>query len=172
MTDLSVIQDSTLDSLLDNCTESSDISPEWITVVDLDLKKGETPVYFRGITGEKRFYRAINQMSLADTFRMQKEFLIKAYHNKDTIINYLKLYNSLIENEITDDDFDKEINDNPKNYFVYINRKINVVEMEALSELVKELGEDLSIQDVSETFSVDLSNIINYVNASKSLPNG
>ena len=57
--------------------------------------------------------------------RTHLRFKTSAYHNKDTIINYLKLYNSLIENEITDDDFDKEINDNPENYFVYINGKDN-----------------------------------------------
>lgn len=126
---------------------------------NFNLKESETPVYFRGIAEEKRFYKAIDQMSLSDKFRIQKKLLINAFHNKDIIINYLKLYNSLLQNNITEEEFEGAIESNPNKYFINTkaNEKINFLEAEALNELVNELGENLSIQDVSETFSIDLS---------------
>lgn len=176
MTDLSNTLDSTLNSFVDNCDNGYDSSGKckFATIIDFNLKENETPVYFRGVAEEKRFYKAIDQMSLADTFRIQKKLLINAFHNKDIIINYLKLYNSLIENDITEEEFEGAIESNPDKYFINTNtnEKINFLEVEALNELVNELGENLSVQDVSETFSIDLSEIINYVKGTKSLPNG
>lgn len=39
MTDISIIQESTVNSHLDNCTESSITSPKYVSFFDLDLKK-------------------------------------------------------------------------------------------------------------------------------------
>lgn len=176
MTDLSNTIDSTLSSFVDNCgnESSSSIKCKCVSFFDVNLKENETRVFFMGVAGEKRFDSAIDQISLVESFRIQKKLLINAYRNKDIIINYLKLYNSLIDNEITEDEFDKTINNNPDKYFVNTNTnsKISFLELEALNELVNELDESLSIQDVSETFSVDLSDIIKYVKKTKSLPNG
>lgn len=176
MTDLSNTIDSTLNSFVDNCGNESSSSPKckYVSIFDVNLKENETRVFFRGVAGEQRFDSAIDQISLVESFRIQKKLLINAYRNKDIIINYLKLYNSLIDNEITEDEFDKTINNNPDKYFVNTNAnsKIGFLELEALNELVNELDESLSIQDVSETFSVDLSDIIKYVKKTKSLPNG
>ncbi len=169
---ISVQSDTYINSFIEEETASSNSNYKSITFIDFDLRKDNTPLYFQGITEENRFYDVMNQMSLAHICNIQKDFLIKAYHNKDILINYLKLYIDLLDKEITEDEFDQEINSNPDKYFVNIDRKVNIVEMEALSGLVKEIGGDLSIQDVSEIYSADFSEIIDYVKSSNLLPNG
>lgn len=172
MTDLSF----TLDSTVDNYDNGSDsfAKCKYVSFFDLNLKQNETRVIFRGVAEEKRFFSAIDQISLVDTFKIQKKLLINAYRNKDIIINYLKLYNSLIENDITEEEFEKTINKDPDRYFIDTNAngKISFLELEALNDLVNELDENLSVQDVSEIFSIDLSEIVNYVKETKLLPNG
>jgi hypothetical protein len=163
MTDISIIQESTVNSHLDNCTESSITSPKYVSFFDLDLKKDETPVFFTGILGESRFNKALAGLSLIEVYEKQKYYLIKAFHNKDVIINYLKLYTSLLEKYITEEEFDKAIDENPNKYFISIDNKVNQVEMEIVYELVKEIGTEYSIQDVSEIFSIDLSDMMDKI---------
>lgn len=102
-------------------------------------------------------------MSLIEVYEKQKYYLIKAFHNKDVIINYLKLYTSLLEKYITEEEFDKAIDENPNKYFISIDNKVNQVEMEIVYELVKEIGTEYSIQDVSEIFSIDMSDMMDKI---------
>jgi len=136
-------------------------------LVEMELNPNDNIIYFKGITTQSTFEKMIEGLSNIESINMKKDLLITAYKNRTIQNNYLHLYIKLLESEITEDSFEKVINDQSEKYIIDINKIPTVTQLDVLSSLLIELNEDFDTDDVSELFSFDLSNAIEDINSSK-----
>lgn len=96
--------------------------------------------------------------------------LIEAIRNFIKKINISELNESLNEEEITEEEFDAEINKNAFRYVINLNNITSQDDAIIISELVQKIGfdlRDLSTSEVSELFSVKEHQLVSYINAIK-----
>lgn len=89
--------------------------------------------------------------------------LIQAVNNRTRERNYFKLYTALLQGDISEDDFDKEIEEHEEDYVVPAGNKRDKGYIESalkIAPLIKGIG---STDDFMSLFSVDDSSINKYI---------
>jgi hypothetical protein len=73
----------------------------------------------------------------------------------------LQLLLNLSENTIDEEEFNKELEQNPENYIVDINYLSNPSDLMIITDIVKKIGKEFTVDEVSEIFSIESEDIIN-----------
>ena len=105
------------------------------------------------ITG-KQMSMSLNNTTMF-VYDKSRELLIKAFNNRTRERNYFKLYCEMLEGEITEDEFDNEIDSNPDDYVVPAGNNDSLVDVETAMSLVKELKGLESADDFMSIFQFD-----------------
>lgn len=87
----------------------------------------------------------------------KEEFFVTAIKNLRKKINFIILNNEFQNGDITDIDFEKEIEENPDKYVVTVDNLQNEHDLEILHEVITKVNEHFSIDEISEVFSIDIT---------------
>ena len=94
--------------------------------------------------------KALNVVTSID--RMS-QLLIRAVNNRTRERNYFRLYSQLLENEITDEEFDKEIEENEDDYVVSDNEDVDLNDIEVALSLRHYIKDVKDVDDMADLFS-------------------
>ena len=94
--------------------------------------------------------KALNVVTSID--RMS-QLLIRAVNNRTRERNYFRLYSQLLENEITDEEFDKEIEENEDDYVVSNNEDVDLNDIEVALSLRHYIKDVKDVDDMADLFS-------------------
>ncbi len=92
----------------------------------------------------------------------RENLLIDAVNNRTRERNYYRLYSQLLENQISDDDFDREIDERPDEYVVPINKcptESEFYQAIQLSDLIKDAD---TMGDIESLFSFKEETVSTY----------
>lgn len=93
------------------------------------------------------------------------ELLIRAVNNRTRERNYFKKLVELFQNEITEEEFDKEIGDNEDEYVITANEIPTYEDLVLAYEVVKRVKDVKSIDDFSALFSFNQKSMIKELEA-------
>lgn len=82
-----------------------------------------------------------------------KELMTRAINNRTRERNYFKLYCDMLDGSITEEEFDKEIEENEDRYVIKQNQDASVEDMEVALEVSPLLMDVKSPDDMAEVFS-------------------
>ncbi len=74
--------------------------------------------------------------------------------------NYLNLSWMLDKEQITEDDFQVELDSNPELYLIEATDIASIERVNTVNEILQELEIELNIEDVSELFSIDPESLL------------
>ena len=94
--------------------------------------------------------KAVNIVTSMD--RMS-QLLIRAVNNRTRERNYFRLYNQLLDKEITDEEFDKEIDEHEDDYVVSNNEEADINDIEVAISLCPYLKDVKDVDDMADLFS-------------------
>ena len=94
--------------------------------------------------------KAVNMVTSMD--RMS-QLLIRAVNNRTRERNYFRLYNQLLDKEITDEEFDKEIDEHEDDYVVSNNEEADMNDIEVAISLCPYLKDVKDVVDMADLFS-------------------
>lgn len=104
------------------------------------------------------------QFSYLSTFVDSKEaYYILAINNLLKKNNYLSLIVQLSQEQISEDEYVKEIEENSDKYLLDIKYLDDPNDLKIINEIVKKIGVSFSIDEVAEIFSLDSDDIENNV---------
>jgi len=106
--------------------------------------------------------------SLLKKSQRSETLLIEAVKNFIRKINISELNESLNDEEITEEEYDAEINRNAYKYVITLNNITSQDDAILIGELVQKIGfdlRDLSTSEVSELFSVKENQLVSIINA-------
>ena len=82
-----------------------------------------------------------------------KELLMTAVNNRTRERNYFKNYVELLEGTISDEDFDKAIEDNEDDYVIQEDKEPTLEDVRCVLEMAPELKDVDSVEDLASLFS-------------------
>lgn len=82
-----------------------------------------------------------------------KELLVTAVNNRTRERNYFKKYVELLEGTISDDEFDKTIEDNEDDYVISEDKEPTLEDVQCVLEMAPELKDVDSVEDLASLFS-------------------
>ena len=132
MNDVSTIVNSTL----------SYISNEHVTAVSLS-EGGNT--IFAGVA-RSEYFEGVST-------RRANELLIRAVNNRTRERNYFRKYVELLEGEINEEDFDREIEENEDEYVVSTNEEASIDDIKIALGLQPYLKDVNDVEDMADIFS-------------------
>lgn len=100
--------------------------------------------------------KALNMVTSID--RMS-QLLIRAVNNRTRERNYFRLYNQLLEKEITEEEFDKEIDEKEDEYVVSNNEEADKNDIEIALALCSYLKDVKDVDDMADLFSFNDASI-------------
>jgi hypothetical protein len=138
-----------------------------------DISKGQ---YFKIIFGNEENTNVIDinqdyiKMGLAAIYYSAKSqsYLIEVIRNFIRKNNFSELNESLKDEEITEEQFNKIIDENAEKYVITLKNISNPFDVLIIANLVKKIGYDLkefTTSDISEMFSVKENQLISHVNS-------
>lgn len=99
-----------------------------------------------------------------DANELRECFYVAGIHNLIIKANFLQHNLRLAEGMIDQDEFAREIDENPDEYIINIRETSSLEELLALKDVVKRLGKDFTIDEVSEIFAVSFDNVEKLLN--------
>ena len=103
-------------------------------------------VTFAGVANKARFF----SISTADRL---KELMTRAINNRTRERNYFKLYCDMLGGNITEDEFDKEIEQNEDKYIIKQDCDASIEDIEVSLEVSPSIMDVKSPDDMAEIFS-------------------
>lgn len=103
-------------------------------------------VTFAGVANKARFF----SISTADRL---KELMTRAINNRTRERNYFKLYCDMLGGNITEDEFDKEIEQNEDKYIIKQDCDASIEDIEVALEVSPSIMDVKSPDDMAEIFS-------------------
>ena len=79
--------------------------------------------------------------------------MTRAINNRTRERNYFKLYCNMLAGDITEEEFDKEIEENEDNYIIKQNKDASVEDIEVALEVSPAIMDVASPDDMAEVFS-------------------
>lgn len=117
--------------------------------------KSQGLMIFSGVAAEESF------TNLTLTEDNKTDLLIRAINNRTRERNYFKLLSSLLENEISEEVFDQEIDQNEDEYVVSTDQKVDLNSLKFILSNYKRIKDVNDMDDLSALFSLDME----YVNS-------
>ncbi len=125
-----------------------------------------TVVYFEGITSPSAFEKMIDGLDAIEIASLKEKLLKTAFKNRTKQYNFSQLICNLLENNISESDFENEVEAHPDFYAISLPEKpIKISDLDVLTSLIAELKEDklldddISVDEVSELFEVNLDDV-------------
>lgn len=112
----------------------------------VEAVQDESVTAFVGVASTNTFYSLFPTRLLAD-------LLIKGFNNRTRERNYYRLYSSLLQGDISDEDFDREIESNPHRYVIPMNGDSTPEEISTALCVVPRLMDIDSTGDFEAAFS-------------------
>lgn len=122
------------------------------------LKK-ENEVYFNGHTS----YSVLMDFLSGDTYRRFRELAITAINNRTRERNFARLNEMLSLGEISDETYDKIIDDNEDDYVVKCDIKPTEQDLKMVSTLLPDLKDVVDTDDLAVLFSFDESEVRKFI---------
>lgn len=119
--------------------------------------KSQGLMIFSGVAAEESF------TNLTLTEDNKTDLLIRAINNRTRERNYFKLLSSLLENEITEEEFDQEIDQNEDEYVVSTDQKVDLNSLKFILSNYKRIKDVNDMDDLSALFSLDLEYVNNII---------
>lgn len=88
-----------------------------------------------------------------------KDLLIRAVNNRTRERNYFQLYSMLLDNKISDDEFDKTIENNEDDYVVSQDCEADLNDIRLALFLVQEIKDIKDVDDMAALFSFSYGSI-------------
>jgi hypothetical protein len=125
-----------------------------------DLKRFDIP----NSENEDRIYITIDttkpQLRRFVDFYQKKEFYYtKALKNLIVQNNFLELALQLEEGQISEDEYDEEIDNHPEKYVVNVNYLDNSDDISIIMDIIKKIGINFTIDEVADLFSIDTEDL-------------
>lgn len=108
---------------------------------------GSENTIFAGIKTSQPFTKTLGNKDRIN------ELLIRAVNNRTRERNYFRLYNQLLEKDITDDEFDNEIDKNEDDYVVTNNEDADLNDINIALSLSPYLKDVKDVDDMADLFS-------------------
>lgn len=86
----------------------------------------------------------------------KEQLYITAIQNLQKQVRYLQLSYTLQSGTISEEEFEQEIESNPDKYTVEVKLLDDQSILPVLNEVILQIGNDLSVDEVMEIFSIDL----------------
>lgn len=132
---------------------------KWVTI-SVENEGGDSIEVFR-----PTMHTARNTFSYFSEIQKTKEKLyITGIDNLIKKNNLLQHSVQLAEGFITEEEFEREIEENPDNFIISIREPYNLDELIVLKDIVKKIGRQFSVDEVSEIFSISLNNYNKFLN--------
>lgn len=114
-------------------------------------KEGDNKVFFHGVSIDSTLIEKIIRPNFKDVF----ELLLRAVNNRTKERNYFRLYCEMLEETISEDEFNKELDENESNYVLDGDEEPTEDKMRialGLSTMIKDVN---TSEDISSLFSFD-----------------
>lgn len=119
---------------------------------------GKERAYFVGVATTNKFTQ-----TLVENTGVHDDLYIRAINNRTRERNYFKLYSSLLRGDISDDEFDKEIEDNEDDYVVPAGLDASLSDIEFALQIAPKLKNVKTTDDFMSLFSFNDQSIQKYV---------
>lgn len=93
-----------------------------------------------------------------------KNLLIRAVNNRTRERNYFKLYSQLLDNSISDEEFEKAIEKNEDDFVVSQDCEADLNDMKLALSLASEIKDVTDVDDIAALFSFSYSSITKKLN--------
>ncbi len=101
-------------------------------------------------------FQTISSM-LTKIENVKEGFYITGIQNLRRKINFIRLNNDFQNGDITEEEYEKELEENEDKYVVNVSFLNNAYYLQILNEIIDKIGGDLTLSDIQEMFSVDIS---------------
>ncbi len=95
---------------------------------------------------------------------LKEEFYLKGINNLIKKNNLLQLSLQLADNLITEEEFEDEINNNSEKYIISVQHVTSVNQLYILKDIVKKIGKEFSVDEITEMFSLSFNNLDKVLN--------
>ncbi len=109
---------------------------------------GQFHTAFVGMATNEAFFKE-------DSSAAKEELLVIAVNNRTRERNYFRLYSQLLDGEITEGDFNREIEENEDRYAVSTNMHLTREKLQLAAELSKGIMDVSDIDDFLTLYSID-----------------
>lgn len=94
-----------------------------------------------------------------------KEYLYQsAIQNLVKKTNFLQLYIQLIEDQISEKQYEQELSQNSEKYFIHMEDEVTEHHVHALFLILKKIKNNFSIDEVSEVFGIQTDSLLKSLN--------
>lgn len=90
--------------------------------------------------------------------KKKEVFFVTAIKNLRKKINFISLNNDFQNGDISDEEFESEIEKNPEKYVINVFNASTVDDINILYEVIDDIKERFNEDEIAETFSIDVSN--------------
>ena len=90
---------------------------------------------------------------------MRTDLYLTAIKNLIKMRNFANLSNDVENNDITNEEYEKELQENPKKYVIDVKNSDPIKMVPIIAKIIEDIGEpakDLSVDDVCTIFSIDV----------------
>lgn len=101
---------------------------------------------------------------LSEVTSIKQELYVTAIVNLLKKVNFLELNQQLLNNEISDDEFDNLLTSESFKYTIQMNKTISPVEKNLIIQIISQIGSNIkefSISDIEELFSIKINCLSN-----------
>ena len=134
-------------------SEEAQVKPDFTTTIK------PNQVFFKFKVKVSDFESIINISRLKDLLYQE------AINNLLKKSKFLQLYIQLIENQISEEEYEDELNSHPDDYFINLKDLNSNLDYAALLLVLQNLPKQLSVDEVSEIFGIKTQAIMNQLNA-------
>lgn len=117
--------------------------------MELHIAKGSKQTFFVGLAENEKFSHFMAKS------KIREKLLLDAVNNRTRERNYYILYSRLADGEITDEDFDRLLDEASDNYVVTTGIKPTLEEFEEAFKLSEKILDATTIGDIEILFSFD-----------------
>jgi hypothetical protein len=103
------------------------------------------------------FFKDVNVYS--DYIKIKESYFLLAITNIIKKNNYLSLMLQLAQDQITEEEYIKDIEENPSKYVIDVKYLENPGDLNIINEIIKKIGLTFSIDEVAEIFALDSEDI-------------
>ncbi len=146
-------------NVLSEFSTYKEITP--VSYIDTSYKSGiDMPITITFTTDDKSKANYLLRTFMGCEYPYKKElFYITAIKNLFKKIDFQNLNSELESGEITEEDFENRLETKPEMYLIDINEnRPDFKDICIISDIVNKIERDFSVDDISELFSVDMSN--------------
>lgn len=110
---------------------------------------GSEITFFEGACVGNYFFRHL----MGDYYSVLRNTLIQAINNRTRERNYFRLYSEMLEEIISEEEFDEELRNNPDEYIVKLNHRPTQEEIQVALNASDDIKDLSSLEDLQTLFS-------------------